>query len=350
MTLTRYFLGANTPQGFRSAYDALFDDPRIRQLLILKGGPGCGKSTLMRALAAEAEEMGLDREEILCSSDPDSLDGLIVPAAGLALVDGTAPHVVEPPLCGCGASYVNLGVCYQPAAAARRAPLLRRAKEKNAACYGPVYAALAAAAALERAMALALGEVEPVLEGCLETLAEPQPAPADAQGRVLRRFDRAVTPKGLLVQPPEATKVWQIRDDFGLSGAVLARLERRYVRLGYTVISAADPLAPDNPASLTVPALGLCYVRCSTLFPAPAPGLRVADLDGAVLAGQKPQVLDALRTLAELRNRTVDQAVVWLARAKRHHDTLERLYRPAVDFARVETIARDLRQRLRQAL
>ena len=86
------FLGANTPQGFRSEYATLQTDPRIRRLLILKGGPGCGQSTLMKTLAARAEECGWAVERVLCSSDPASLDGVIVPELGLAIVDGTAPH------------------------------------------------------------------------------------------------------------------------------------------------------------------------------------------------------------------------------------------------------------------
>ena len=43
-----------------------------------------------------AEEAGLDTEYILCSGDPDSLDAVILPAVGTAIVDGTAPQGVVP--------------------------------------------------------------------------------------------------------------------------------------------------------------------------------------------------------------------------------------------------------------
>ncbi|MEG2679595.1 MAG: hypothetical protein RR949_06600, partial [Oscillospiraceae bacterium] len=59
----------------------------------LKGGPGCGKSTLMNAVGRQARDAGLDAEYILCSGDPDSLDGIVIPALGVAVADGTAPHV-----------------------------------------------------------------------------------------------------------------------------------------------------------------------------------------------------------------------------------------------------------------
>ena len=91
-----YFLGANSPTGFYSLYDHLIPPEQARAIFILKGGPGCGKSTLMRKIAAWAEETGLETEYILCSGDPDSLDAVVLPSKGVAIVDGTAPHVVVP--------------------------------------------------------------------------------------------------------------------------------------------------------------------------------------------------------------------------------------------------------------
>ena len=88
----QYFLGANAPTGFYSLYSELIQPETARAVYILKGGPGCGKSTLMRQIAARMEREGLDTEYILCSGDPDSLDALLLPQLGVALVDGTAPH------------------------------------------------------------------------------------------------------------------------------------------------------------------------------------------------------------------------------------------------------------------
>lgn len=108
----QYFLGANSPTGFYSLYPELIQPERARTIYILKGGPGCGKSTLMRRVGARMEEEGLDTEYILCSGDPDSLDALLLPQLGVALVDGTAPHVVEPKYPGVVDRYVNMGDCY----------------------------------------------------------------------------------------------------------------------------------------------------------------------------------------------------------------------------------------------
>ena len=88
----RFYLGANSPAGFYSLYDQLIDPAVAETIIILKGGPGCGKSSLMRKVAQAAEDKGLSVEYIQCSGDPDSLDAVLIPAIKTALVDGTAPH------------------------------------------------------------------------------------------------------------------------------------------------------------------------------------------------------------------------------------------------------------------
>ena len=80
----QYFLGANSPSGFYSLYDHLLPPERASRFYILKGGPGCGKSTLMRQVARQAEEAGEEVEYILCSGDPDSLDAILLPRLGVA--------------------------------------------------------------------------------------------------------------------------------------------------------------------------------------------------------------------------------------------------------------------------
>lgn len=91
-----YFLGANSYNGFASLYGDLLYSPMIDRLYIIKGGAGCGKSSFMKSIAAKAAKSGLETEQILCSGDPESLDGLFIPQLRLAYVDGTAPHAVVP--------------------------------------------------------------------------------------------------------------------------------------------------------------------------------------------------------------------------------------------------------------
>lgn len=88
----RFFLGANTPQGFVSRFDQLTDSRDGWRCFVLKGGPGTGKSTLMRKVAASLEQRCQRIEYIHCSSDADSLDGVIAPELKFCIADGTSPQ------------------------------------------------------------------------------------------------------------------------------------------------------------------------------------------------------------------------------------------------------------------
>ena len=90
----RSFLGGNTPSGFYSLYHQLSDPRQFRAVYIIKSGPGSGKSTLMRRVERHVQAAGLKTEQVLCSGDPDSLDAVMIPELGAALVDGTAPQGV----------------------------------------------------------------------------------------------------------------------------------------------------------------------------------------------------------------------------------------------------------------
>ena len=46
----------------------------------------------MRRVERHAQAAGLETQQILCSGDPGSLDALLLPQLGAALVDGTAPQ------------------------------------------------------------------------------------------------------------------------------------------------------------------------------------------------------------------------------------------------------------------
>ena len=75
----RFFLGANTPGGFVGYIDDLYDAKDGWQAYIIKSGPGTGKSSLMRAVLDKLTDLGQEAEVICCSSDPNSLDGVLSP-------------------------------------------------------------------------------------------------------------------------------------------------------------------------------------------------------------------------------------------------------------------------------
>ena len=106
-SIKNYYAGGNTNIGFYSLYDEALKG--LDRLYIIKGGPGTGKSSFMRKIGQQMVEKGYDIEFLHCSSDNNSLDGLVIPKLKLGFVDGTAPHVVDPRYPGVIDQIINFG-------------------------------------------------------------------------------------------------------------------------------------------------------------------------------------------------------------------------------------------------
>lgn len=87
-----FFLGANSANGFVSRFSNVYNLTDGWRVYIIKGGPGTGKSSLMKKLASSAKERGFTPQLCYCSSDPVSLDAVIIPENKFMIADGTAPH------------------------------------------------------------------------------------------------------------------------------------------------------------------------------------------------------------------------------------------------------------------
>ena len=88
-----FFASSNSAEGFQSYFDLIYNSKKMKKIYIVKGGPGTGKSHLIKEVGKAFENDYLT-ERFLCSSDTDSLDGIII-AGDIAVVDGTSPHAME---------------------------------------------------------------------------------------------------------------------------------------------------------------------------------------------------------------------------------------------------------------
>ncbi|MDR3644283.1 MAG: ATPase [Clostridia bacterium] len=89
---SHFFLSANTPQGFISRPEQLYNARDGWRAYILKGGPGTGKSHFIEKVGKAMQGLDMNVEYIHCTSDSSAYDGLAVPALKVCVLDGTPPH------------------------------------------------------------------------------------------------------------------------------------------------------------------------------------------------------------------------------------------------------------------
>lgn len=316
----RYFLGANSADGFHSHFDQLLPTPQRKLLRILKGGSGCGKSTLMKKVAAYGEQLGLSVERILCSSDPDSLDGIAIPEIGYAIVDGTAPHVVEPKLCGCTETYLDLSPGYDTAGLRSIRPALSELRTRKLACFSDATACLRAAAFISELRRNDDG----LNEKAAADICEKELPNRGGYGSKRTVFFSGYTPLGKLDLDAAAVlcKKCYILSDTPTSAAFLRRIAETAVSRGWNCLIGDSPLLPGRRwEQLLIPELELGFLT-----------------DSVQISDSIPQITALTSHECNFKNENlqkelIEQATLRLCQAKEHHELLEQLCLPFFDFS-----------------
>lgn len=137
-----YYAAANTYNGFYSIFEKIFSPEKLRNIYILKGGPGCGKSTAIKRISEMALGKGYKVENYFCSSSPTSYDGVIIPELSTAILDGTAPHSVDPKYPAVCENIVNFGEAWDIAKAEIINQDIRKLTARKSDAYKRAYAYL----------------------------------------------------------------------------------------------------------------------------------------------------------------------------------------------------------------
>lgn len=346
------FLGANSGEGFYSLYGQLLN-ARFDDLLIIKGGPGCGKSSFMRAVAKELTAAGLKPVYVNCSGDPDSLDGALFPEIKAGLVDGTSPHVLEPTYTAAAERYLDLTRFYDVAAAkAVRADVVAHSDAYRAA-YADAYHVLRAASALEaerRAAVHAAMDFDKLTRRVDGIVRRELRGKDKGAGRVDRAFLGGLTHRGELCRfdtvDALCPRVYEFADSYGLAAAALERLCDAAANAGCDVLACPDPDRPQELRHLLIPSRGLAFVTSTARTPYPGEAYRRLRLDAIAETKLSRAEKAKLRFTGRLERALRDEATEALRRAKAAHDALEAVYNPCVDFDGVYALAAEEAKRL----
>ena len=344
--VTNFFLGANSSAGFRSLYEDFTDPKKNYDILVLKGGPGVGKSSFMKYIGSRAEEQGEDVEYIWCSGDPDSLDAVRLPRAGVIAVDGTSPHVVEPQYPAAVDRYVNLGQFYcVEDCKQRREELIRHTTDYQAA-YVRAYRALQAAGEVENTLrdVLTAGyDREKLSRRTAGIIARELGRQGSGTGAVACRYLGGVTHQGQVWRfdtvETLADRVYELLDTSGIGYHLMTAVQKAAAERGYDSVACMDPDRPDRIQHLILPELRLAFVTSAPGMEYPGTPYRRIHLD--TLLDQKHCRLNKARCrfYRRMHGLLLEEGVENLRAAKASHDKLEKVYNTTVDFGGVYALA-----------
>lgn len=358
-----YFPGNNTPEGFFSYYDYILKQWEADKIWCIKGGPGVGKSTFMRKIGETMLNEGHDVDFLHCSSDSDSLDGIVLRDKKIAMVDGTRPHIVDPINPGAVDTIINLGEFWNEMEIRKNRITLINTNEQLKSIFSYAYNYLAAAEKMydnvSKAEAQRIKNVELYKIaawiigkelGHKELGLEP--------GQQKRFFASAITPTGLVNYIEGLTqgyqKVYLLHSSIG-SGCekVLELLLESALFRGFDCEVYYCPMKPRTKIEhLLIPKLSIAVVtsNCYHRVLSGNCGGAVVEIDLEALSTEDVSSFqtDVVKDSIEKMNGLIQRAVNCLAIAKKEHDTLENYYIPNMDFNSIEDLRKQIENQIRE--
>lgn len=329
--IRRFFAGSNSAQGFYSLFAGIIG-AGAKKVYLLKGGPGTGKSSFMKYMTEALSEEGYDQEHFFCSSDPRSLDAVSFPKLGVALIDATAPHALEPEWPGCRDQLISLSDFWSQAGLESKREEIVEAGLLKRRHFAAAFRYFAAGHAIEENMG---AENYPLRRDCSEELREitdriyEKVQGSKGPGQVRHLFVSALTPEGYvshckaLISGLSHCYILEGPPGSGKSG-YLDRLIQLAQAFGLDQEVFYYPLNPQKPLHVVIPKLDLAVVTATSFegFMDLA-GTRIHCGQGAFGANSAEDRL--FRELMDLGFHSLRQA-------QASHGAVEDYYAQAMDF------------------
>lgn len=340
----KYFLGAMTQYGFSTEFGKLIEDSSYFTY-ILKGGAGTGKSSLMKKVAAHFEP-NEDVVRFYCSSDPDSLDAVVLKGSKVIIVDGTSPHVFDPIYPGACQKIINLGENWDE-------EKLKAAKDDIIAVTDKNKSMLARAKRFSTALSNVCGDTyfcalsavdKDKLDGFTERFIKKiLTKKGSGSGKKDICQLTALTEHGCLTQTDTLESyldVYKLNDEyFACSHLIIEAVSAEAARRGFDVIICPSHAFNNNVFEhMLIPELGVAVVSSS-----PLTQLKYENSKPVNLARfYSKDTLDKYKQRLRLNKAAVkslsEEVYSTIKTAKTIHDEIEKYYIGAMDFDSINAV------------
>jgi hypothetical protein len=303
------------------------------------------------------EKRDIDCERVFCSSDPDSLDGVIFPSLRVSICDGTSPHTLDPIYPGASGEIVNLGECWNKDMLFENRKKIIELTDKNKECHRRS----------RRFIESAFSVFGDGVKICRDSLDEERlmryatrlanrhfKKPDGRIGLQKVRLLDAITPKGYIFLSDTAKSLCDtviiFEDDFSVASELIIERIRSYaLASGYSVIASPSLYNEKNYRHIIIKELSIGFFTADKLCslniePTKTVSLRRFYSSGS-FASHKARLLFSKKAAKEL----LYEAVCALKLAKDIHDELEDCYIGAMDYDKISVITQSLIERIWQS-
>ena len=339
-----YFAASNSSCGFKSYYKEIFE--RAERLYVIKGGPGTGKSSLMKKIADAACGDG-EIEYYYCSSDPNSLDGIFIHGneGSVAVIDGTFPHVWEPSCAGAVEEIINLGQFWDSKALRAQKNEIFSLNNKKSAAFKRAYAYLRSCGNL-RAVTDSLVRRATDFEK-LQGAAKRLVASLDLKDGSLESIPSAITAVSMRGKvrfdtiEQSADKIWRIGDFYGVGQWFLDAFVGCLQGCDAKARIACDCVEPRYAEGVLLESHRLGFVIGKE-----EDGEKFINPKRFVHTERIREIRGELRYASRLYSDCLDGALHALNEARLYHFLLEDIYKHAMDFAALNEFSGELTKKI----
>lgn len=344
-TIKNIFPGGNTSRGFYSFYRYILGQEEARRIICIKGGPGTGKSSLMKKVGIYFNEKGYDIEYHHCSSDNNSLDGIVIKGLNVAILDGTAPHVVDPQNPGAVDEVLNMGDCWDEDGFKKYRHKIIDINRKVGKTFKRAYRFFGAAKLVYddwytyNSEALNNNKLNLLKESLKDSLLTTSPSNIGFDRHL---FATAFTPNGIITYIEnlcsDYKNIYVLKGGPGTGKTnVLEYLSTEALRRGYYVEIFHTPLIPEKIEHILIPDLNVAILTSNEI--------NNLDLQGTIIDMKdylNPSTLEKNKVETEYDAAEfytlLNKGLATIKQAKGLHDQLETFFIPNMDFSKLDTV------------
>lgn len=344
---TAYFAAANTTNGFQNYFPEIFSPNKLDKIFILKGGPGTGKSSFIRIISNHAQKLGYHVEEFFCSSDPRSLDGLIIQELSFAIIDGTSPHTAEPLYPGAVENIIYTGSFWNHDELYKDKKHIISLIQEKKKHFKRAYCFLNAYGEIQREIK-SIGEsalLSEKFEAFIERIKNRIHASNNSKEEEIR-IQQAICASGiqkLNTFERLCNNVYIIEDHLFTGYAFLKKLRYSLKEKGQRTIISPSCIFPEEIEALYLPDESVCFIMGERNYDTEIPGKSYRYVNMARFLDKEP--IRANKQKIRFGNRCAEMllggAVDSFSEASNVHFELENIYVKAMDFEKFSKMTED---------